>query len=149
MKKIFRCLTVLIMCLLVVPAGLSKADSKTVTVTINLDETKSSLSAPPFILNRRIMVPIRFFPEEFGIKVNYDSETRIITFYMSNISIKMYYESFTAKINDQDVSIDTPYIIRESRSFVPIRFIMETFGAIVSWDPTLHKATIVCEIPEA
>lgn len=155
MKKICQCLTILIVLLFIIPVCISKAEPKTVTVELIVEEESIKngegvidTHIDPFIVNNRIMMNIRFFPEKFNIKVDYDSSTRIITFYTTKINLKMYYDSLIATVNGKDLLIDTPYIIRGGRSFVPVRFIMETFGATVSWDPLLHKATIVYEIPE-
>ncbi|GEM_PF-494858 len=98
----------------------------------------------PFILPPgRTMVPIRFISEAFGATVGWDGATRTVTIVWGSTTIKLTIGVYTAKINDKTVKLDAPPIIREGRTFVPIRFISEAFGAQVLWDGTERKVTII------
>ncbi|MCD6168918.1 MAG: copper amine oxidase N-terminal domain-containing protein [Caldisericia bacterium] len=98
----------------------------------------------PFILPPgRTMVPIRFISEAFGATVGWDGATRTVTIVWGSTTIKLTIGVYTAKINDKTVKLDAPPIIREDRTFVPIRFISEAFGAQVLWDGTERKVTII------
>ncbi|RLD12215.1 MAG: copper amine oxidase N-terminal domain-containing protein, partial [Caldiserica bacterium] len=98
----------------------------------------------PFILPPgRTMVPIRFISEAFGATVGWDGDTRTVTIVWGSTTIKLTIGVYTAKINDKTVKLDAPPIIREDRTFVPIRFISEAFGAQVLWDGTERKVTII------
>ena len=39
--------------------------------------------------------------------------------------------------------LDAPPVIRNGRTFVPLRFISEVFGAEVSWDQVTRTVTVV------
>jgi hypothetical protein len=95
-----------------------------------------------------MMVGPSMFSMIFGIKIEYDGTNDTLTFSDSKINLVMTYNSYTAIVNGKEVPVDVPFTIRAGRSHTPLRFILETFGATVSWDPVLHKATIVYEIPE-
>jgi hypothetical protein len=102
----------------------------------------------PFINNGRAMVCTNFISETFGTKIDWDADNRIATFTKNKTVIDIQTDSNTAKVNGKEVPIDSPAIVRHGRTAYPIRFIMETFGATVTWDPEQHKSTIVYEIPE-
>ena len=102
----------------------------------------------PFIEKGRTMVPIRFIDEEFGIKYEWDNSTKQIRFTDQNKVIEMIMKSNTAKVNGQEKQTDVPAFIRNGRTWIPIRFLMESFGAKVTWDPVYYNVTIVYEIPE-
>jgi hypothetical protein len=50
--------------------------------------------------------------------------------------------SKTAWIADQKVTIDAPPVIQQNRTFVPIRFISEAFGATVTYRPNTHPPSV-------
>ncbi|MDI6860655.1 MAG: stalk domain-containing protein [Caldisericia bacterium] len=97
----------------------------------------------PFILPPgRTMVPLRFISEAFGAKVEWDGTTKTVTITWGSKTIKLTIGVYIAKVDGKDVKLDVAPIIREGRTFVPIRFISEAFGADVKWDATERKITI-------
>jgi hypothetical protein len=155
MRKICQCLTILIVCLLMIPASITKAKSKNITVEITVGDAvpivngiKESPIHYNYIWNKRMMIGSHFFSMIFGIKIEYDGTNDTLTFSNSKTILVMTYNSNIAVVNGTGIAVDVPFTIRSNRSQVPLRFVLETFGAIVTWDPVLHKATIVYEIPE-
>lgn len=157
MKKFVRCLVMLIVCLLVFPLGLSKAEPKINTLELFLDdgivivngEKSSVLETAPFIYNQRMYISIRSLIETLNAKAEYYAEEKSVTLSNSKITLAIKYNLQKVTVNGKEVIADTPpFLIRAGRSSFSVRFICETFGATVSWDPVLHKATIVYEIPE-
>jgi len=49
----------------------------------------------------------------------------------------------TLNLNDNEIVTDTPPIIKNGNTLVPIRVISENLGATVSWDQTTRTATLV------
>ena len=157
MKKKCKVLSLLLSFVVILSVGSVKAEPKTVTVELTIDNNIPTVNGDPvvpleseiFIEKGRTFVPVRFPSEVFDIKTIYESETKTITFAnKKDIEIEMKIDDTSVKVNGKEMQIDSPPIIRRNRTQVPIRFIMETFGAIVTWDPDLHKVTIVHEIPE-
>lgn len=158
MKKYLNILVLLLIFVVVLSVGSVKAEPKTIVVglTIGSAETtvngkrQNPLEIPVFIEKGRTMVPIRFPSEAFKIYVDYDAQTKKIFLILSGTKIEMELGMNVAYVNSKQLSIDSPPFVKkpEWRTVVPIRFIMETFGATVTWDPDLHKVTIVYEIPE-
>jgi len=135
------------------------AEPKTVTVELTIENPEYQLDGqpqpnmeyPPFVENSRILIPVRIFTEAFFVSIHFEIESmksNTVTFSNGKTEIEIQTNNKTAKVNGKEIQIDTPSIIRLGRTFAPVRFIMETFGATVTWDPILHKVTIVYEIPE-
>ena len=83
--------------------------------------------AAPFITGDRAHVPLRIIAEALGAEVTWDPATR--TGYMTK-------DGTTIRIAvDQPLpdGMGMPVIIN-NRTFVPARYISETFGAEVRWD---------------
>jgi len=105
---------------------------------------------PPIIKNDRTILPVRFVAEALGAKVGWDGKTRKVTIILNEKTIEMYIGKSTAYINGKPVQIDpnnpkvTPVIIN-SRTFIPVRFVAEAFGAQVEWDNYTRTVTIIYE----
>jgi hypothetical protein len=96
------------------------------------------LDASPFIENGRTMVPVRFISEAFGATVNWEPP-KTVTIIFRDTRIILQVGNVIASIAKKDtpaqrIILDTPPKIVGGRTFVPIRFIGEAFGAVVDWD---------------
>jgi hypothetical protein len=158
MEKHFKVLVLLLSFVVLLSIGLVKAEPNKVTVGLTIGsaettvngERQNPLEIPVFIERGRTLVPIRFPSEAFKIYVDYDAQTKKIFLILSGTKIEMELGINVAYVNSKQLSIDSPPFVKkpEWRTVLPIRFIMEAFGATVTWDPDLHKVTIVYEIPE-
>ncbi|MDO5726111.1 MAG: copper amine oxidase N-terminal domain-containing protein [Tissierellia bacterium] len=88
----------------------------------------------PFIRNERTYVPIRFIAEALGYKVIWYGEIR-------QVDIEAMGKTITLKIDESD-SEKLPAVIRNDRTFVPLRFIAEEFGEIVDYYAPTKVVTI-------
>lgn len=95
----------------------------------------------PFVENERILVPIRLISETFGYQVNWDEATRQITI-SGEKTVILTLDRTEAIVDGTPVALDIAPVVRSERTFVPLRFIAETFGHPVSW----HQATQVAAI---
>lgn len=57
-------------------------------------------------------------------------------------AVVMTIGSATMVVNDTTVAIDAPAMIKDNRTFVPVRALMEAFGATVDFDATTNVVTI-------
>ena len=102
-----------------------------------------TLDAAPIIEQGVTLVPLRFIAEAFDSEVNWNGALQIITIVNKSHSIQLQINSKLVFIdnrkgNDLDVA---PKIVN-GRTFVPIRFISEAFGAEVNWDGVMKTITI-------
>ncbi len=66
------------------------------------------------------------------------SEKVIYVKYIKSIVMKLQIGNSNAIVNGVVVSLDAPPVIINNRTLVPLRFISESFGANVEWDPVLR-----------
>jgi thiol-disulfide isomerase/thioredoxin len=101
------------------------------------------MKAAPFIMGGRTMLPIRFISEAFGAKVEYDAKDKKIKIVYKDIQVDLQIGNTQAFINQKEETIDAPPIIRIGRTFVPLRFITEAFGAEITYKPEIRTVTII------
>ena len=105
----------------------------------------AKLDWPPYINKGTTMVPARFIAEAFGCIVDFypkHKATEEIYISKGSTQITLYIGKNYALINNEQVKLDVPAEIKNKRTFVPIRFISEVFGADVTWDKDTQKVTI-------
>jgi len=104
-------------------------------MTVN-DEPKA-IDVPPFIEKGRTLVPIRVISESLGAKVEWDSKERKVTIRLGGNTIEMWIGNPVGRINGKPYKMPdgVPPMIKRGRTFVPVRFVAEGLGAIVSWNP--------------
>jgi len=108
-----------------------------------------TLDAPAFIKSdsNRTLVPIRFVAEALGGEVEWLAPTRQViirqTIDSHQMEIVLTLGLDIALINGEPVTLDGPAETRPpGRTFVPLRFVSETLGAQVDWDPDNQEITI-------
>lgn len=105
----------------------------------------SKLDWPPYINKGATMVPARFISEAFGCIVDfYPKHKAIEEIYISRgeVQVTLYVGKNYCLVGNQKVQLDVPPEIKNKRTFVPIRFISEVFGADIVWDKDTQKVTI-------
>lgn len=119
---------------------------------------KSTIDVAPFIdpQYNRTMVPLRFIAEEMGYTVTWDGKTRTIeiigndktiVFHMTGVKTNeaIVVDNITNVSNT--VTLDAPAIIKNNRTFVPLRFVAETFGFDVQWIPNERSVVLTKVLP--
>lgn len=99
----------------------------------------------PVIQNDRTLVPIRFISEELGYSVSWDQKERSVTIVSKTDEGNKVYlviGNRTALVKDNMHPLDAPARIINSRTFVPLRFIAETFNEKVNWDSANRTAIV-------
>jgi len=96
----------------------------------------------PVIYGGRILVPARVVAENLGAKVEWLKAEETVKVTGNNKTMLLPVKSSTIKIDGNSVKIDSPVMIINNRSYVPLRIIAETLGATVSWDKKSETARI-------
>jgi len=94
----------------------------------------------PLVQNGRIMVPVRFITYILGGEVYWNREN-------NNVSIHLDGESITFRTGEMLPGMDVPVQTFNNRMYVPLRFVSEFFGAVVTWDGATEIAEIVRYVP--
>jgi len=118
-------------------------------VTVTLDGTEVTFpDAQPFVDARdRTLVPIRFVSEAMGAKVDWENDTRTVVIQKGEDNIRYTVGEPIAYFNGEMLTFDSYGIIKECRTFVPIRFIAEMLSCDVDWLDTTN--TVVIKSPGA
>lgn len=99
------------------------------------------------IVNSRTMVPMRKIFELLGLSVEWDGENKIVTGKKDNLLIQLQIDNniATKELNGTktQIELDTPPMIIENRTMVPLRFIAESLDKQVGWDKDARTAVII------
>ena len=149
MKKTIIC--ALILTLTLTSAGFGNAAEATINVKINgNDVVFDQTSGAPFIdENNRTQVPFRKTLEAFGADVKWDADTRTAIAVKDDITVKVPIGADYIYKNDDKVMNDTQAIIRDGKTYLPIRVVLEAFGAEVGWDAASNTVTVTTAEEEA
>lgn len=122
--------------------------SNEIKVTKGGVETVKTIDTAPYITSAgRTLIPLRGLIEEMGAEIEWTDKNQSIA--INNNGIKLYLQ-----IRNNLVYVDSPAYghlmytleseprIKDSRTFVPLRFISEQFGYNVSWDGETKTITI-------
>jgi hypothetical protein len=95
------------------------------------------MDVAPQIVNDRTMVPLRFIAEALGAKVDWDYDHGTET-----ATIELDGQTLSVKIGVLAPGMDVPPMIINDRTMVPLRYISETLGCEVEWDPEAQTIDI-------
>lgn len=101
----------------------------------------------PYIENSRTMVPVRMVAEKMGYDVLWNPVNRMVTIYSPQRRVILTIDKEIARVGEDTVKMDTPAVIRQDRTFVPIRFVSENFGYDVDWDNDTRSVLITAPSP--
>ena len=140
-------------------------------IYVDLQEVKADVALP--IINESTMVPVRVIAEMIGCRVEWIADKQQVEIYdpaSNNVLIMVMqignkvanYSKYDSKLNDRvgvECEMDSPPIIINNRTFVPLRFISEAIGYTVDYNvdngnvylfsPTYMKSQIGEGIGEA
>ena len=143
-----------------IASGASAADEYTVmsggyTVmsdeyTVMLDGRTLELTLPIINLNNRLMYPFRECLEAMGALVGWDDENRVAYGILNGNKVEFPIDSNEYRVNGATKNMDegVTAFIRESRTYIPIRYAAEGLGYEVLWDEetsTAHIKTVEME----
>jgi competence protein ComEC len=101
-------------------------------------------SGSPFVDQaNRTQVPFRQTMETFGCVVSWDPETRSAIAEKDGITVKVPIGAQYIIKNGVTIQNDTAALIRDNKTYLPIRAVLEAFGATVSWDKVSQTVVVV------
>ncbi|WP_052947850.1 copper amine oxidase N-terminal domain-containing protein [Aneurinibacillus tyrosinisolvens] len=109
-----------------------KAGEKGIKVFTNGEEVNSEEA--PFSHGGRAMVPLRAISASLKADVQWDAGTKSITITKGEQTIVLHLDKSEANVNGQTVTLDSSPIVKNGRSFLPLRFISEQLKAKVDWE---------------
>lgn len=131
MKKKKKFLIVTILCSILILGSVAFGQGD-IQVYVN-NQKIDFPDAAPYIANNSTLVPVRFIAESLGAKVEWSQPTQEVTITKDYKQIVLKVGEKIARVGDKVIELDTNAEIKDSRTFVPLRFISETFDAKVEW----------------
>lgn len=128
-------------------AGSVLAQAKVIVrerITVTVDRNVVQTDVPPILVQGRTLVPARAVFDAFKAQVDWLPGVRRVHI-LGTQDIWLRIGVARAQVNDRMVPLEVPAMIYRSRTMVPIRFIAETLGATVSWDPDTQVITILTQ----
>ena len=131
-----------------------KPDHVTVKLTIGsttayINDAPRTLDAAPINRNSRTMLPVRFLANAFGVAnegIKWDAQTRTATLTNATTTIVVTIDAPTMTVNGESVALDSPAIIENNRTYLPVRAIANALGVSddnIAWDAATNTATLV------
>lgn len=100
------------------------------------------LNVEPKIINDRTMVPLRDIFETLGARVDWDGETKTIFATKDQTVVVMQVGQDAMFVNGEKVEIDSPSVIVEDRTLVPVRAVANAFGNSVFYNEKTKTVVI-------
>ena len=170
MKRILSVLLTLVMVTACLAPTASAA--KDISVKVNGKEVVWTDARPYIDQNNRTLVPLRAVADAMGLDVAWDGAKRIASFSQSGVAyegrcpwtntIQFPIGSRTATgiaaanwvnsepdIDYTTVKMDTAAVIRNDRTYAPIRYLAEYFDCTVKWDNATRTVLITGDLPSA
>ncbi|MDR6554321.1 copper amine oxidase N-terminal domain-containing protein [Paenibacillus qinlingensis] len=126
-----------------------KEDLKVTKKDINMatDGSEAAGEAPqPFInANGTTMVPVRFVSEQLGAEVGWNGDLRQVTItdYLTGKVLLLTLDSKNATVNGASApELESAATLSNNSTYVPIRFIAEQLGCVVSFNDATRVVTI-------
>lgn len=146
--KQFICILLALIVSFPVFASNSSATSRTEEVPVLLNKNLLSFETPPFVKDGRVVVPARAISEALNADVSWDNDsmTALISLGKKNVSFTIGEKIML--VNGESFEIDSPAIIKNSTTFVPLRALSESLGFDVSWN-SITSSVIITPYPVA
>lgn len=101
----------------------------------------------PFVdENNRTQLPLRKCLESLGAEVEYEAEDQKITVTKGDNTAVLQIDSAVMTVNAEETMMDTVPIIKNGRTYLPIRPVAEAIGYQVNWQEDDQTAVIAKEI---
>ena len=103
--------------------------------------------AQPYIdKNDRTMIPVRFVTQQLGAAVAWNGKTGVATISKGDISVIITIGKSDLKVTDSEktttVTMDTKAVLKDDRTYVPIRYVAEALGAYVDYSDVYNVVGI-------
>ncbi len=114
-----------------------------VKMEINLGERDYTVNGktntadvPPMVIDGRTMVPVRFITETLGGEAFWEPSTK-------TVKLTLDEKVLTMVLGETTEGMDVAPTVVNGRTLVPLRYISESFDAVVEWDQATQSISIL------
>ena len=110
-------------------------------------KSSKEIDVAPYIVNGSTMIPLRGLLEEMGASIEWNGADETIKVNNGSNIIKLQIWNYLVYVygtqyGDLRYTLLNPPIIKDSRTFIPVRFVSEQLGYNVDWDAATQTITI-------
>ena len=113
--------------------GTASAASSAIQILMNNSIVDTDVV--PYITNGTTMVPLQLAQKIPGSSIRWNNASKTVTLTRDGQTVTLVAGQQTAKIGNQEVKLEAASVIRKGRVMVPLRFMAESTGAYVLWNP--------------
>ncbi len=119
-------------------------------IKIVIDGKKENYSNPPIVINGRTLLPLREMLIKLGVQndgehILWDGSEKSVTVVKDPGRLFLKINDTAAKINDKTVTLEAAPVIYKDMTYIPARFVAESFGRKVAWDGGTQTVIIGAE----
>lgn len=132
----------------IIPASASQPHTAVFTVgrrTYSVDGNTWTMDAAPFIQDGRTFVPVRYLALAVGVPENnivWSASARTVSLKKDDVTLEMGVGGKVIYVNNEPRTIDAAPLIKNSRTYLPARYVAAYLGCEISWDP-VERAVII------
>jgi len=138
-----------ILCLILILTMIASAAFAEGEIAVRIDsvnvEFNDEIGRPFIDENNRTLVPFRAALEAYGADVEWDGTTKTAKGIKGDIIIEIPIGEKHIVRNGEIIESDTAAIVKDGRTYLPIRNVIEAFGSEVQWDESLRTVVITSE----
>ena len=145
MKKIALLLAI-IFSLSMIPAMVGAVD---IPLRVVVNGSKITFpDAQPFIdSNSRTQIPVSFIVKELGASVTWSAKEKKAVFSKGSNKMTIYIGKKEYDLNGKKMQMDTAAILKDNRTFVPVKYVAEAFNATVTWEGDIKTVYVDIKKP--
>lgn len=149
-KKVFNWKTISMLVMIVMLINIAPNAYAQSPIKLVIDGKEVSDGPEAFIKNDRTLVPLRVIAEELDAEVTWDNISRTVHISKEDLHVVLSIDSNLIEYTIDNETIynlsDVAPLIKEDRTFVPIRLVSNALGVGINWDNT--KRTVIINSSE-
>lgn len=112
-----------------------------IRLMINMSPVKSDVAS--YIEGGRTMVPLRVIAENLDARVEWNASENRVDLIRNVDKIQLWLGEQVASVNNKPFLMDVAPKVVNDRTFVPLRFVAESLGTVVTWDELTKTVKII------
>ena len=124
------------------------ADLETVKLTLDsttlwINDTPLEMDVAPSIVNNRTIVPITFIADALNAQIEWDGKLRTAYVAYNDSLVEIIIDATELYVNGEVVALDTPAVITNGRTMVPLSAVAGGLGLDVFYDAETRSVIII------